>query len=60
MPLCVPHDVVIPVTVYFLQHGLTLNHSIVGSGLPSTLQFSVAGSFFFTTKSVGCSIIRGD
>lgn len=33
---------------------------MVGSGLPSTLQLSVAGSFFLTTRSVGCSMMRGD
>lgn len=38
----------------------SLNHSIVGSGLPSALQFNVTGSFFGTTMSLGCSVIRGE
>lgn len=37
----------------------SLYHSIVGSGLPSALQFSVTGSFFGTTISLGCSVILG-
>lgn len=39
---------------------ITLNHSIVGSGLPSALQFIVTGSFFGTSISLGCSVIRGE
>lgn len=38
----------------------SLNHSIVGSGRPSALQFKVTGSFFATMISEGCSVIRGD
>lgn len=32
---------------------------ITGSGFPSALQFNVTGSFFGTTISLGCSVIRG-
>lgn len=38
----------------------SLNHSIVGSGLPSALQFNVTGSFFATIMSEGCSVMRGE
>lgn len=34
-------------------------HSIVGSGLPSALQFKVAGSCLRTKTSDGCSVMRG-
>lgn len=37
----------------------SLNHSIDGSGFPSALQFNVTGSFFGTTMSLGCSVMRG-
>lgn len=37
----------------------SLNHSMVGIGSPSALQFNVTGSFFGTTMSLGCSVIRG-
>uniref|UniRef100_A0A1A9ZJ92 Uncharacterized protein n=1 Tax=Glossina pallidipes TaxID=7398 RepID=A0A1A9ZJ92_GLOPL len=37
----------------------SLNHCIEGVGLPSALQLNVKGSFFGTTISMGCSMIRG-
>lgn len=37
----------------------TTHHVITGSGLPSALQFNVTGSFFGTTASLGCSVMRG-
>lgn len=37
----------------------SLNHSMLGSGRPSALQFRVTGSFFGTTMSLGCSVMRG-
>ena len=33
---------------------------MVGSGLPSALQFRVTGSFLATIMSDGCSVMRGD
>jgi len=33
---------------------------MVGGGSPSALQLSVAGSFFLTITSVGCSTMVGD
>jgi len=37
----------------------SLNHWIVGVGLPSALQLNVYGSFFGTVVSIGCSMMCG-
>jgi hypothetical protein len=42
-----------------LTRAPSLYHSIVGSGTPSALQFSVTGSCRGTTTLRGCSVIFG-
>ncbi len=37
----------------------SLYHWIVGEGVPSALQFNVAGSCLGTVVSIGCSVMRG-
>lgn len=42
-----------------VTNSLSLYHSILGSGIPSALQFNVVGSWRGTTVSAGCSVILG-
>lgn len=37
----------------------SLYQDIIGDGVPSALQFKVAGSCLGTVVSIGCSLIRG-
>jgi len=46
-----------PVSVFSSRP--SLNHWMVGVGLPSAWQLNVNGSFFGTVVSMGCSMIRG-
>lgn len=46
-----------PVSVFSSRP--SLNHCMLGVGLPSAWQLNVNGSFFGTVVSMGCSMMRG-